>query len=149
MASEAITHQGDKQAAAHVQAVGNRGGDLRGAAAKVRTVVRDAQQQRFDSGGFGSWPKLAQSTIDSKRRSGGDARLMRKTGALYKALTAARAKGQIDDRRRSELAFGTDLAYARFHQEGRGVPARDLEGFPSSVDRKLTDAMQEYVSTGR
>jgi len=149
VAAKSVTHTGDKQAAASVHAVGERGGDLRGAAAKVRTIVRQAQEQRFDSAGFGRWPALKQSTIENKARTNSDRRPLRKTGALYRSLTAARARGQVDDRKRDSLAFGTNLPYARFHQQGKGVPQRELESFPTRIDRELTRAMDEYVTTGR
>jgi len=136
--------RGEKKAAADLAAIGERADDIRDASYKVRTVYRKAEGRLFDVYGPG-WPPLAESTRERKARAGVDSRLMRATGALFRAMTSPRASGQIDVRKPHELRFGTDLPYAIFHHVGKGVPKRLLIDLTPAERRQMTDELGDYI----
>lgn len=130
--------------------VGERGGDLRKASSAVRTIYREAQEAKFASAGHGTWPALKPETVEAKRRRGLDTRLMRASGALYKALTAPRAGAQVDERHKDSLVFGTSLPYARYHDQGSGgMPRRALMQFTAAEQKRMTETLGEFIAKGR
>lgn len=145
----AVTHSGDRAAASSIREVGERGSDIRGASAKVRTVYRQAQERRFRSSGFGTWAPLKRSTVAIKASAHKPSEPMVRSGALKRSLTAARASAQVDERTKSELVFGTTLPYATFHEEGKGKAKRSLVDFPEKDERAMAEAMRDYVTEGR
>lgn len=149
MSRSAVTHTGDREASSRIRQIGERGSDIRGASSKVRTVYREAQQRRWASQGFGTWPALKPSTVASKQRAGEPRAPMRASGALMRSMTAARARDQVDERTSSELVFGTTLPYAAYHEQGNGVPKRSLVDFPAADERRMAEAMRDYITEGR
>lgn len=141
-----ITERGAGKAARDVNQLGRRASDVRPATSAVRTAFRQAEERRFDTGGAGSWPKLAEATREWKARRGLDPRILRATGALYRAMTAARAAGQVDERHPDELHFGTTLPYAKYHEQGKGVPKRDPIELTSQDRHKITQAIEKYIA---
>lgn len=144
-----VTCTGATQARDRLRDVGERGGDVRKASSAVRTAYREAQEARYASAGHGSWPPLKAETVESKRRQGLDTRLMRASGALYKSLTAARANAQVDERHKDSLVFGTNLPYAQYHDQGKGVPRRALMEFTAAERKAMADALGQFVAKGR
>lgn len=141
-----IEARGDKKAAADLHALGERAADIRRLSEKVRGIYRRSNERRF---GYQPWPPLADATIERKARLGLDPRPERSTGALHRALTSARARGQIDERRPTQFRFGTDLPYA-IHQQGtRHQPTRDLIKLSDSERREIEKLISEFVAKGR
>ncbi len=71
------------------------------------------------------WTPLAASTLRKSRhvRSG----ILNLTGALRRSLTDPAAPGHVEEIGGGQLLFGTDLAFAGFHQTGtRRMPARPI-----------------------
>lgn len=145
MAAKAVSCTGAQETAAQLERVSDRGSDIGKAAAKVRTVYRKAQEEHFASANHGSWPALDKRTVEAK----GSARILRRTDALYKSLTAARASFQVDDRSHSVLTFGTSVPYAPFHDLGRGVPRRALMEFTAAEQKAMAEALGQFVTEGR
>lgn len=128
--------------------VGKRGANIAPAAFKVRTIFRKAEAARFDSQGHGTWPGLADATKERKRQRNQDPRVMRATNALYKSLTAANARDQVDERGPAELRFGTTVPYAGFHNTGKGVPKRALIDLTHGERRRIDEALEAFIATG-
>lgn len=128
--------------------VTKRGGNVKDASYKVRSIFRQAEVRQFDSKGRGAWPDLADSTKQRKRERKQDPRVMRATNALYKSLTAANARDQIDNRGPSEFRFGTTVPYAGFHDTGTGVKKRPLIALTQSERRRIDDALEQFIATG-
>jgi phage gpG-like protein len=145
MAAKTVSARGVKQTAEHIGQVGDRGSDISKAAAKVRTIYRQAQEAHFSSAGHGKWPPLDPHTVAQK----GSWRILRRTDALYRSLTAARASYQVDERSRSVLTFGTTVPYAGYHDQGRGVPQRPLMTFTAAETKAMTDALGQFVTEGK
>jgi hypothetical protein len=128
-------------------ALGARASDIRPIAEPIRTVVRKSSESTFDQ--KPNWPPLSQDTIERKQRQGIDVRAERgKTGALYRSLTAPRARGQIDRREADVLRFGSKIWYAGFQQGTIFQPRRDLIQL-SWIERQIIDRIiSRWVSKG-
>lgn len=148
MADDFIQARGIQRATQHLGDVSKRAGDIKKASFRVRTIYRQAEEKRFQTRGGGSWPPLKESTRESKARHNSDPRLMRASNALYRALTSPRARGQIDERDTDEFRFGTTIPYARFHDTGKGVPARKLIDLTANERQDIDDALGDYIARG-
>jgi hypothetical protein len=121
-----IEVRGAQKAAVDLTAMAGRGSDIRRTSEKARAVYRKSNQRRFDTNGLGTWPDLKPATVEKKAREGSDARPLRESGALYKAMTSSRASHQIDERGPVEFRFGTTLPYA-VYQAPRGRDPLELQ----------------------
>jgi hypothetical protein len=148
--SVSIEQHGAAQAAVDLRELGDRGSDIRRVSEKVRRVYRDSNERRFATQGLGSWPSLADSTDDRKAREGADVRPMRRSGALYRALTSARANDQIDVRERTEFRFGTTLPYAGYHDSGTGgEKRRELVELTPAERRQVDELIEAWIARSR
>lgn len=146
--ADPIEARGVDRAAHALHNVGKRGADIKDSSYKVRSIFRNAEKERFASNGRGSWPALKEASRDAKARRNLDPRPMRASNALYKALTAPRARNQTDHRERDELRFGTDLPYAAVHDEGKSRPKRQLIDLTPAERRKIDVALEKYIAEG-
>ena len=148
MPDDFLQARGIDRTAKHLSDVAKRAGDIKKASFKVRTIYRQAEERQFASRGGGAWPALKDSTREAKARKNYDPRPMRATNALYKALTAPRARGQVDERAEDEFRFGTDLPYAAFHDKGKGVPTRKLIDLTARERQDIDDALGDFIAKG-
>ena len=108
-------------------------------------IMEEIETEQFDTEGHGSWPALAESTLRQKE---GGAILVR-TGELKASLTGA---GAASTKTPKTMTWGTDVAYAHFHQTGGYVagrpPQRQVipDPFPPEDRQKLEAAMVTYVN---
>lgn len=135
-----------------LDSVGRRMVDARPA---FRTIARDlmaGERQRFDTEGFGRWPRLDPDTIRRKRRSGQSDRVLEASGRLRRALTSPGAPGQRLDIDRDQLRFGLQpngaAYYGRFHQVGKGVPKRRVVGVTPRQRVKISGNLRDWILTG-
>jgi hypothetical protein len=144
-----ITTHGDDQAAKTIADTGKRANNVKPGASKIRTAYREAEVEIFQgNGGAVAWEKLKDSTRTAKRRRGQDHGTLRASNALYKSLTAPRAAYQVDDRQPHELRFGSTVPYADFHESGRGQAKRPTQAFTASQQRRINDAIADFIATG-
>jgi hypothetical protein len=140
---------GADRAAKAINDTGRRANDVKPAGSKVRAAYQEAEAEIFRrNGGAVAWKRLEDSTREVKRRLHQDNGILRASGALHKALTASRAKDQVDDRRAHELAFGTTLPYADYHESGRGQAKRPTQAFTAAQLQRINDAIGDYIATG-
>lgn len=136
-----IEERGSTRAAAMLHGLALRGGDVRPAAPLFAPVFHADEQRRFALDGPG-WKPLRESTLVRKQQQGHGSRTLRASGRLYSALTSA----SVDARGRDELAFGTDVPYARYHQHGtRHMPARPVIDFSPAARKALVAVLARYV----
>lgn len=79
------------------------------------------ERDRFASEGGGEWPPLAASTLLEKERLGFPAFPLIRTGELYQSLTDPSRAAAFSAQ---EMTYGTDVPYARYHQDGGTVTRR-------------------------
>lgn len=139
---------GDKVAAERLIMVGERASDVRPIKPLLDPAFRRDEETRFALNGPG-WKALADTTVALKAAAGMDARILRRTGELERALTSAGGSVEVGlTSSRTELAFGTDVPYARFHQYGKGVPKRELIDLRPATVERMSSTVQGYVVDG-
>lgn len=135
-----VEQHGTAKAVTDLSRLGDRASDLRRVSEKVRTIYRTSNKHRFDTNGVGHWKPLDPDTLVR----GEDDRPNRETDQLYRALTAARAKGQIDIREPTEFRFGTDLPYAVYVNA-----RRKLIDLSYSERQQIDKLISDYVASTR
>lgn len=128
--------RGDDQAAALLDRLGGRLEDGTPALTSLVDTLLEIHQDRILHQRGVRWKKLARSTLRRDRAGGRDPRPMIDSGRLLRSLTVRGAPGQIVRVTPTSLRFGTNVWYARFHQQGKGVPRRTVVGL-SRQQRKL------------
>lgn len=121
--------------------------DVEPAMGDVLDLIRRATRAQFDSegaSGSGGWPRLAESTIRRK----GNARVLRDTDALYRALTGETGES-VAITKADGLDFGTTLFYAHLHQTGTGrMPRRRPVQLPDRTRQEAARIVQRFVIEG-
>jgi phage gpG-like protein len=144
----AIEVVGDKVAAERLLLVGERASDVRPIRPLLDPKFRRDEETRFALDGPG-WKTLNETTVALKVAAGMDSRILRRTGELERALTKPGEGVEVGlTSSRTELAFGTDVSYARFHQYGQGVPKRELIDLRPATIESMAVTVQEYVVDG-
>lgn len=73
--------------------------------------------------------------------------LMIRTGKLFSSLTNLR--GAPNEIGRNSATFGTNVEYAKFHQNGtRNMPKRLIVFNPPLFEKRLANVAADYVSDG-
>lgn len=142
-----IEIRGARKAAVDLAELGERGSDIRRVSEKVRSIYRRSNARRFASSGLGSWPALADSTVERKAREGSSGPPMVRSGDLMRALTSPRAADQVDRRDRTEFRFGTTLPYAVYHDSGTGgEKKRELVELTANERAQVSRLISAYVA---
>jgi len=138
-----IEERGATRAALHVRELGERAADPRPAFERIGRKLREAEAQWFNTHGAGRWPPLTAETADQKAAQGERAGTLIASGALLRSLTS-RSAVKV---KRTELEFGTDVPYARFHQYGtRDAPKRPpIVPATPRVRKEMTDEVRAHV----
>lgn len=93
----------------------------------INNVLRPRIREVFRSEGYGRW---------APRQDNLPHPLLRKSGTLFRSLVQRGARGNVDIRSEHSLEFGTDIAYADYHEFGTSrIPARPY--LQSVVDQGL------------
>lgn len=109
-------------------------------------IMAGVEQRQFDEAGGGSWEPLAESTVVEKQQGGWPLDPLVRSGSLRDSLVNP---GMAEDRGPTHYSWGTDVPYARYHQEGtRRMPQRQVIPDPIKVEdrRKFEGAMVTYVN---
>lgn len=84
---------------------------------RFKPIMSAIEQEQFDSHGHGAWPPLAASTL--RYKTGPD--ILVETGDLKASLIDPGRAARTSAR---EMVWGTDVAYAHFHQDGGSIAGR-------------------------
>jgi hypothetical protein len=90
--------------------------DFTPALRQIRKSFYAAERQQFASEGGGEWRPDTPRTLARKAKRGQDARTMRASGALYRALALGQGPGAVDQMSTDELTLGTSLVQGRVAQ---------------------------------
>jgi hypothetical protein len=94
--------------------------DFTPALKQIRKSFYAAERQQFASEGQGDWRPDTPRTLARKAKRGQDARTMRASGALYRALALGQGEGAINRMTSDELTLGTSLVQGRVAQRSSG-----------------------------
>lgn len=112
--------------------------DLSGAGPDALDVMEQESARIFRTRADRTWPPLAASTREAKARTHPGSGPLEASGALRRSLTG-RGPGSIRSTGADGASFGTQIAYAAYHHEGRGVPRRRV--LPSPRDRAFSEQL--------
>jgi len=120
--------------------------DMRPVWESIVPVFREIFREQFDSegskGASGQWAPLSHPYAEIKAKKWGEQKILHASGKLEAALTGTTSE-TITDIQKKELAFGTSLKYARFHQTGTGrMPARPIVALSDTQTRRISKAVQ-------
>ena len=141
-----VETRGVPKAVHDLHTVGQRAGDVRPLVDSVRRVYLRSNERNFGKLG---WPALAESTAERKARQGLDSRAEVASGALYRSLTAERAKGQTKRKKKSEFRFGSRLFYAAWQQGTKTQPARDMIHLSPTDLAQIDAIIERWITQGR
>lgn len=113
----------------------------------ARGELEQANRENFATGGLpvGGW--APQDVNDGTNVRGYGWPILRRTGRLFSSLTNLR--GAPNDMGRNSAVFGTNVEYAKFHQQGTDDMPRRLVVFePSMFAERLGFIAAEYVADG-
>jgi phage gpG-like protein len=116
--------------------------------ASVASMMREAEQRRFDAEGYGEWEQLAPATVARKAAEGLDYRILRATGALYDSLTQE-GGDNIEVVTDDTLIFGSSDPKGAFHQRGNEhLPQRKPLEMREEDRIEFTRELQRYLVDG-
>jgi hypothetical protein len=143
-----IKTEGFRQARQRLDSVGDRGRNLRPAFEVSITYWQQSERRRFASAR--GWRKVSRNWTEAKRRRGLDARAMRASGQLERALVNVdRSKGVVARATEDALFVGvqpgaSDIHYARYQAKQGRQPVR----FDTQARKDTSETVMEYVSSG-
>lgn len=108
-----------------------------------KPILTDIEEQQFDTEGHGGWPPLAESTM----RYRDSQPILQQTGALKASLVDPAQAAQTGP---MQMIWGTDVAYAHWHQDGGTIagrpPQRKVLDIRTEDRRKLERAMVTWIN---
>jgi phage gpG-like protein len=113
----------------------------------AKHLARGAKRQ-FDSHGVygsGGWDELAPSTLKRKQALGQPSDILRATGRLEDSLTIDDHEEHLQIENRDAMWWGTLVPYAKYHQQGKGVPQRRPVEPPEGSRRYIVRILQAYA----
>jgi len=142
-----IRTKGDGQAAKLIYMLGKRGEDPRPAFRQIIEDLRIAEDRWYETDGSGSWPGLAEATIEKKKRLGQPLTPLVASGDLRRSLEVKRGRGATRSATKTRMRFGTKIWYARFHRLGsKPVPKRDpLLPVDARSRRRMVQDVRDYM----
>lgn len=108
-------------------------------------LLASAARECFDQGRAPDGAAWLPLKRPSKKRGGKSAKPLRDTGLLMASLQPGRPDN-VTDVGAFHVGFGTNVAYARFHQEGtRTIPARPFLGWTPALERKCLLILAQHA----
>jgi phage gpG-like protein len=112
----------------------------------VQTEGKNHFRQSFQNEGFTDevlikWPEISEKAKDRKRRKNGNLPpILTDTGNLGDSIDADIEPGQV--------TFGTDVVYAKRHNEGEnGTPKRQFMGKSKALEKAIMDKIDRQMKT--
>ena len=142
MLSLHVTVNGEKKVIAGLEKIQGRAKDLRPAFKVARMLIMESTQRTFMAEGRPDrWQPLSEMTL---KRRGQNAKILRDKGILMTSIGISSADG-IFVLRPLELRVGTTVPYARYHQDGIGVPRREFMVLLPEDEEKISKAILDHI----
>jgi phage gpG-like protein len=142
-----IRSKGDEQAQRLLVGLGKRGADPRPAFRQILDELRVAEDHWFTSHGAGTWPSLADITLQEKQKLGAPSIPLVRSGALAASLHVKRGRGATRSATKTRMKFGSKVWYGKFHKLGsKPVPKRDpLIILDANARRRMVKDVRDYM----
>ena len=138
--------RGAQAAAIDLLRLGIRARDLGPVSRQIQTVFLHGEERRFATRASGTWPPLAQATLDKKAQLGQSSAVLRATDRLYRSLTRPGGSDQIKVVLPGQLRFGTNVEYAHFQLGTSTSPARPPIGLRPSDLRTISKIIAAHIT---
>jgi phage gpG-like protein len=127
--------------------------DMTGIWDEINTALgRNSVRQFASQGAYGSggWEPLASSTLARKARLGQPSKILQATRRLYRSLTVDDHPEHLYVAQPHQMAWGTTVPYAKYHQDGSGssLPRRRVVQLPETARRNVVRIMQRGILAG-
>lgn len=102
----------------------------------------------FETEGHGQWEALNPLYAARKAITHPGQTILRRDDVYYRAATSGTHADSVAEIDPLSLVLGVDTPYAQYHEEGRGVPERQVYGLiPTllSFDRNLSELGEDYT----
>lgn len=143
---------GDKQVERELLRVAGDVGDVSPALNRIVDLWIDETGQQFDTQGFhgsGGWAPLTPGYAAEKAKRFPGRGILHRTFALQQSLTDRGDPNMIVQIGRDELAWGTKVPYATFHQLGtRRMPRRRPVELTERARQQTVRILQRFIITG-
>jgi len=137
-----VTVNGVEKVIAGLEKIQGRAKDLRPAFKVARMLIMESTQRTFMAEGRPDrWQPLSEMTLT---RRGQNARILRDKGILMASIGISSADG-IFVLKPLELRVGTNVPYARYHQDGIGVPQREFMVLLPEDEEKISKAILDHI----
>ena len=134
---------GEAQLVRRLSRFGENVKDFRPAFETIVDRLRVATEELFDAEGRG-WPPLSPKYAAWKEIHYPGQPIMRRTDTLYGSLVG-RTGGSILEIQPLEMRWGTSVDYARYHQQGAGVPQRRVINLAENEKVGIMKELQIYL----
>ena len=140
-----VSVNGEKKVIEGLQNIRGKAKDLRPAFRIAGGFIMESVGRTFRAGGRPeAWKPLSKATL---KRRGQGALILQDIGTLMTSIGAKSGDG-IMVLKPLELRVGTNVPYARYHQEGIGVPARPFMQLLPEDEEKIVKAITEHIMGG-
>jgi phage gpG-like protein len=143
---------GDRQIERELLRVSDRAGDVSPAFDRIIDLWVDETAEQFATEGAhasGGWAPLAQSTLRRKTARLFTGGILHESGSLERSLTDRGDANMIVEVSPDEVAWGSRVDYAQFHQTGTTrMPRRRPVEFTEGARRETVRILQRFVITG-
>jgi phage virion morphogenesis protein len=114
---------------------------------RVTNIQFESQGRR----GGGAWARLSPKWLKEKAKITLDLRILHLDHTLRHSVTRRGAPGQVLEIGPTEMNFGSNVKYARVHQEGyppRNIPRRPFIKLIDSDRRNIRNMIRDHIMTG-
>lgn len=140
-----VTVNGAEKVIAGLEKIQGKAKDLRPAFKAARLLIMESTQRTFMAGGRPErWEPLSEMTL---KRRGENAQALRDKGILMGSIGIPGAGG-ISVLKPLELRVGTNVPYARYHQDGIGVPQREFMLLLPEDEEKIMKLLLDHIAGG-
>jgi phage gpG-like protein len=132
----------------HIFGISARASDLYPVYSALAEFLFAEESELFFTEGHGEWEPLADSTwIRKVTDKNADSRILHDTLRLHDSLTSPGGDNILEFE--PVFRFGTDVPYARFHQEGtKWMPRRKVIDLNEGDRRAIMRAVKRYITRG-
>lgn len=109
----------------------------------------EVERRLFDSeggtGGSGAWKPLSKNYAEWKDKHFPGAKILHRWEIMRESLTQFKANYSIRDVQKLSVTLGTEVPYAIYHQQGRGLPQRKAIDLNETDKQRWMKFIQQFL----